>query len=108
MTTQASINTLGVVGLILHADGTLRLFMDSNGRMAAEVIGFRTDRSRAFLGELGQLEDIGCEILVCDEPKTYGWGEVHRKLHYRRAESRPAAGAGTGARRAHPAREPRV
>jgi hypothetical protein len=108
MTNQGSTNMLGVVGLILHADGTLRLFMDSNGRMVAEVVGFRTDRSRAFLEQLGQLEDIGCEILVCDEPKGYGWGEVHRKLHFRRAESRPAAGAGTGARGARTARAPRA
>jgi hypothetical protein len=91
MTNQASTNGVGVVGIILHVDGTLRLFADSSGQMFAEVIGFRTDRGRAFLEHLGQLEDICCEILVCDEPATYGWGESRRLRHYRRAD----AGAGT-------------
>jgi hypothetical protein len=101
MTIQGSTNAHGVVGMILHADGTLRLFADSNGRMFVEVVGFDTDRGRAFLSLLGgSLEDITSEILVCDDPEAYGLRRSpRRELHYRR-EGR---GAGTAPAQRAPA-----
>jgi hypothetical protein len=59
MTTKRSTDRPAVVGIIIHAEGTLRLFQNSNGRLFAEVIGFHTDRGREFLELLGQLDDIG-------------------------------------------------
>jgi hypothetical protein len=93
MTLQGS-TAHGVVGLVLHTDGTLRLFADSNGRMYAEVVGFTSDRGREFLQLLGgHIEDITAEVLVCDDPEAYGLRRSpRRELHYRRA----GAGAGTG------------
>jgi hypothetical protein len=85
MTRKGTTKPLPAVGIILHAHGTLRLLRDSNGRMVAEVIGFQTDEGHRFLEELGQLEDIGAEICVCDDPKVYGWGDPSRRLHWRRA-----------------------
>jgi hypothetical protein len=100
MTTQPSTGPT-VVGIIIHADGTLRLFQDSNGHLFAEVIGFYSDRGREFLELLGQLEDVSCEILVCDQPAAYGWGESRRLRHYRRG------GTGTGTTHAQRAPAPR-
>jgi hypothetical protein len=85
--------TTRVVGLILHVDGTLRLFENTNGQLYAEVIGFGTDAGRAFLEHLGQLDDIGSEILVCEDPRSYGlWGGMPARLHWRRE----VEGAGRG------------
>jgi hypothetical protein len=101
MTTKRSTGGPAVVGLILHVDGTLRLFANNSGNLFAEVIGFQTDRGRSFLEQLAQLEDITCEILVCDQPATYGWGESRRLRHYRRA------GTGGGTTPAERASAPR-
>jgi hypothetical protein len=101
MTIKPSTNGLTVVGIIIHADGTLRLFQNSNGQLIAEVVGFRTERGREFLELLGQVEDISCEILVCDQPATYGWGDSRRLRHYRRG------GAGGGTTHAERASAPR-
>jgi hypothetical protein len=59
------------VGLVLHAHGTLRLFRNRYGSLYAEVDGFRTGESRAFLEQLGELDDIASEVLVCDAPDFY-------------------------------------
>lgn len=102
MTNQGSTNAYCVAGIILHADGTLRLFADSNGRMYAEVVGFTSDRGRAFLSLVGgQLEDITSEILVCDDPEAYQLRRApQRSNHYRRA------GVGTGTTHAQRASAP--
>jgi hypothetical protein len=102
MTIQPSIAGPTVVGIIIHADGTLRLFQDSNRTLFAEVIGFHTDRGREFLELLSQLEDVSCEILVCDQPATYGWGESRRLRHYRRG----VTGTGTPDAQRPPAPRP--
>jgi hypothetical protein len=102
MTTKPSTNGSTVVGIIIHAHGTLRLFENTNGQLYAEVVGFHTDRGREFLEQLGQLEDICCEVLVCDQPAAYGWGESRRLRHYRRA------GTGTGPSHAERAPAPRT
>ena len=74
-----------VVGTILHARGTLRLFQSHNGRLYAEVVGFDCREGHAFLGELGgQLEDITSEILVCDDPAGYGAPSLPPLRHRRR------------------------
>lgn len=105
MTIQGS-TAHGCVGMILHADGTLRLFADTNGRMYAEVVGFDTDRGRAFLSLMGgSLEDITCEILVCDDPEAYQLRRApQRTNHYRRPGT--GTGAGTDAPPARPAPTP--
>jgi hypothetical protein len=96
--TKASTHGLTVVGIILHADGTLRLFENSNGQLIAEVVGFHTDRGRSFLEHLGQLDDVGSEILVCEDPRAFGcWGGMPARLHWRRAVAGAGVGTGTAA-----------
>lgn len=74
-----------VVGTILHARGTLRLFQNRHGRLYAEVIGFDCPDGHAFLSELGgQLEDITSDILVCDDPAGYGAPPLAPMRHRRR------------------------
>jgi hypothetical protein len=91
--TNGSTHGTTVVGIILHGDGTLRLFENSNGQLYAEVVGFHTDRGRRFLEALGQLDDIGSEILVCDDPEGHGLRRAPRAdMHWRRA----VAGTGSG------------
>jgi hypothetical protein len=85
MTRKGTTKALPAVGIILHADGTLRLLQNTNGQLVAEVIGFHTDAGHRFLEDLGQLEDIGAEIVVCDDPVAHGWGESRRLRHWRRA-----------------------
>lgn len=74
------------VGLVLHREGTLRLMRRRDGQLYAEVVGFTSETGQAFLGELGQLEDIGAEVLVCDDPAGYGAGHetIVPVRHYRR------------------------
>lgn len=74
-----------IVGLVLHKHGALRLFRNARGRIFCEVIGLRTTEGREFLSELGQLEDIACEVLVTDDPTIYGAPEgMLPRLHRRR------------------------
>jgi hypothetical protein len=74
------------VGLLVHNHGTLRIFRNDRGRIYVEVIGFESDEGREFLGELGQLEDVACEILVCDRPDLYPSeaSTLPPRLHWRR------------------------
>jgi hypothetical protein len=92
--TNGSTNGTTAVGIILHSDGTLRLFQDSNGQMFAEVIGFTSDRGHEFLAQLGRhTEDICAEVCVCDDPEAYGLRRAPRAdKHWRRS----GAGTGTG------------
>ena len=74
-----------IVGLVLHKHGALRLFRNGGGRFFGEVIGMQTPEGREFLSELGQLEDIACEVLVTDDPTVYGAPEgLLPRLHRRR------------------------
>lgn len=59
------------VGLIMHAHGTLRLFLDPAGQLVAEVVGMETPAARRFLESLDDLADVTSEILVCDRPDEY-------------------------------------
>lgn len=75
-----------VVGMVVHAGGTLRLFEDPfTGGLYAEVNGFTTESSRRFLEQLDRLGDIASDILVCDRPARYPLEEIPvRELHVRR------------------------
>lgn len=70
MTTEDS-RSDGVVGIVVHKHGTLRLFRNRFGSLYAEVAGFRTGEARRFLEQLDELGDIGAEVLVCDAPDFY-------------------------------------
>lgn len=73
------------VGLILHAHGTLRLFLDPAGQLVVEVIGMHTPAARRFLEALDTLPDVTSEILVCDRPDEYPLDEAPiRDRHVRR------------------------
>jgi hypothetical protein len=95
--TNGSTHGTTVVGIILHADGTLRLFENSNGQIFAEVIGFHSDRGHRFLEQLGRhTEDICAEVCVCDDPEAYGLTRAPRAdMHWRRAVKGVDAGGGT-------------
>jgi hypothetical protein len=94
-----------VVGLILHARGTLRIFRNDRDRLYVEVIGFDSHEGRRFLEQLGgQLEDITAEVLVHEHPDLYGapFGEPAR-LHRRREVGAAGGVTGTVAPPARPA-----
>jgi hypothetical protein len=58
----------GVVGIVLHKCGTLRLHRDKFGSLHAEVVGFHTGEGREFLQQLHELGEIVDEIMCCDDP----------------------------------------
>lgn len=74
------------VGLILHVDGTLRLFEDPvTGGLVVEVVGMHSNRARDFLGLLGGMSDVADEIMFCDSPALYPVDEApSRDRHVRR------------------------
>jgi hypothetical protein len=71
MTPKHSRRDDGVIGIIVHKHGTMRLFRNRHGSLYAEVAGFRTGDARDFLSQLDELGDIASEVLVCDAPDFY-------------------------------------
>ena len=73
-----------VIGVILHRDGTLRMFKDpATERVVVEVSGFYTADGREFLADLQWFADLAPEILVCDDPSGWDEPEIRRERHYR-------------------------
>ena len=90
------------VGILATPEGTLRFWLGhhpEHGRaLVVEVTGFRTDRGRMLIDQLGHMDDVVSELLFADRAEwgpvdeqnsaeAYGASVFYREFHYRRDSS---------------------